>query len=417
MFAATDGRRRGFTLVELLVVIAIIGILIALLLPAVQAAREAARRSQCKNNLRQLGISLHNYHDALGSFPPGATFGQYFEPPALFPSPTTGGGGFYTNVYLALCPYFEQTSIQALYNSNLSWEDQNADLMATAISTLICPSNGNKDNPSSDLYIRRIQSEYPSLGGLFGLVDYIVSKGVNDAWCFFPGHVVSWQDAASLDTFGNSGWFYQERGMFDISLPRESTLVGASWVTKESMISDGLSHTFAIGEGAQGPGWFFCREHGCKFGDASVITWQGGKPVPPFQFWTMPVNLTTLNDATPESLFTTGIFGSTMDKLNTNPITHTVIDVTTGAGLFLAVCRPSQDWAGNMTGSPSPHRHRTSGFRSDHRGGGNFLFADASVHFVQEQVDLPIYRGMSTIQGSKEFAQNGATNETTSAVP
>lgn len=102
-------KNRGFTLIELLVVIAIIAILIALLLPAVQQAREAARRTQCKNNLKQLGLALHNYHDVYNAFSPGAVHSSV-------PRSGSGNTSFGPSFYCAVLPYVEASS---LYNQLL----------------------------------------------------------------------------------------------------------------------------------------------------------------------------------------------------------------------------------------------------------------------------------------------------------
>ena len=96
----SDRKQRGFTLIELLVVIAIIAVLIALLLPAVQQAREAARRAQCKNNLRQMGLALHNYESTYSMFPPGGN-STTFSPQAR------------------LLPYLEQSNLQGLIDFSL----------------------------------------------------------------------------------------------------------------------------------------------------------------------------------------------------------------------------------------------------------------------------------------------------------
>ncbi len=100
-------KRCGFTLVELLVVMAIIGVLVALLLPAVQAAREAARRMQCQNHLRQFGIALHNYHDVMGKFPPAAAWDGNTNLTAAVTC---------ISAFAILMPYYEQGSLQNLFD-------------------------------------------------------------------------------------------------------------------------------------------------------------------------------------------------------------------------------------------------------------------------------------------------------------
>jgi len=130
-------RRRAFTLVELLVVIAIIGILIALLLPAVQAAREAARRMSCSNNLKQIGLALHMYHDTNKCLPPGwIAFDPSTGKPHWFGEPGWGWAA-------RILPFMEQKAVyENLVHLDLPITDpKNAEARLTQISTFLCPSD------------------------------------------------------------------------------------------------------------------------------------------------------------------------------------------------------------------------------------------------------------------------------------
>ena len=139
--------RRAFTLIELLVVIAIIAVLIALLLPAVQAAREAARRIQCVNNMKQLGLAVHNYHDVNNGLPPGRIWSN-----SGFP--TIFAGQQNTTWFCLMLPMFEQGNLANAFNYSLGSEGPsstgdvggyiaNSTVAATKIAIFQCPSDRN----------------------------------------------------------------------------------------------------------------------------------------------------------------------------------------------------------------------------------------------------------------------------------
>ena len=147
-------RKRGFTLIELLVVIAIIAVLIALLLPAVQQAREAARRSQCKNNIKQMGLALHNYHDTVTYFPYGEMFGVGQAP---------GAAAMNQNGLVMLLPYIDQSPLYNTLNFSAPFGKYNSgsapvvtvgatNLVAKSVKipVFLCPSDSGAQFISDD---------------------------------------------------------------------------------------------------------------------------------------------------------------------------------------------------------------------------------------------------------------------------
>jgi prepilin-type N-terminal cleavage/methylation domain-containing protein len=168
-------RQVGFTLIELLVVIAIIGILVALLLPAVQQAREAARRAHCKNNLKQIGLALHNYLGAHSVFPPSY---------CVVPGVTTTVGGQWS-IPARILPYLEQSNLNSLIDWNLAYSTQ-LDVATTRVATYLCPSEVNdmmRINPTTGV-ARDYPSNYAVNFGTWFIYDPVSGEGGVGA--FYP---------------------------------------------------------------------------------------------------------------------------------------------------------------------------------------------------------------------------------------
>jgi prepilin-type N-terminal cleavage/methylation domain-containing protein/prepilin-type processing-associated H-X9-DG protein len=363
-----DGRR-GFTLIELLVVIAIIAVLIALLLPAVQSAREAARRAQCVNNLKQIGLGLHNYESSNNVFPPGGIADE------SSPGGIWGGAGS-NNVasWRALVlPQMEGGAIYNAINFSLSLNDSTSaagqwTALMTINNTWLCPSDDNLQGLSPGFrsasgawgnYPNGNSPRNPFTGAAETRVPYSNYAGsFGDNYCIGgltpPGG--PWETPITTTTLAPGqvriGWagFWGTNFSADLSSRGSGSLrgifsyriQGIGAVTIAS-ITDGTSNTLLVGETipAQDADSNFWNNNGCTFGTTVPINWQ------------------TLRVPT---------------------------DGSTPFG--------TSDFQNRFS-------YASKGAKSRHPGGANFLFCDGSVKFLKNSISLPTYCAVGSRNGGE----------------
>ncbi len=360
---------RAFTLIELLVVIAIIAVLIALLLPAVQSARESARRIQCTNNLKQLGLAFLNYESTNSVYPMGAMTGVTNAANSGWSTQLNNNGVSWVALTL---PYFEQTNIYNSINfavaitTSLAQPDF-ATAWYTKIAGLQCPTDGDQDGFRADgnsgaggLGQYPVTSApLPPNGGtrMVPVTNYIASFG--DNYCIgaltmnaifptetsfrtwpptpgqprigWPGYQGTFADInAFLPPVGAPGSL---RGMFDCT---------TNQIVRLSSVTDGTSNTISAGESLP-----------AQRADNNV--WQYSANA---DGTTVPINYPT-------------------------PVN---CDIAGGFG--------TSNWQSRCS-------YANTGFKSHHPGGANFVFVDGSVHFIKQSIAMPTYCALGSRNGAE----------------
>jgi prepilin-type N-terminal cleavage/methylation domain-containing protein/prepilin-type processing-associated H-X9-DG protein len=330
--------RRAFTLIELLVVIAIISVLIALLLPAVQSAREAARRAQCVNNLKQIGLALHNYEEGLGTFPPGYVSSVDFTVTDACNMDQENQHGVDLGTGWAwgsmILPYLEQQPLYNSINFNLSVAyHQNDTCSLTALTGYLCPSD-----PGPSIVPVFEDPPDPNNPGSYNgshIVDYL-SRG-NYVGMYGLGEVCSQSNALDAQDNNGKGPYGRHAGIFY----RNSS-------TKIAAITDGTSNTIIVGE----------RSH-----NLSYVTWVA-RSIDGWLGKTSPIE------------------GGT-DQFNPSP-----------EECWTQIMGPCGVEDGLRTiNNPEAH---VEDYWSRHPGGANMLFADGSVHFLKSSISPIPWRALAT---------------------
>jgi prepilin-type N-terminal cleavage/methylation domain-containing protein/prepilin-type processing-associated H-X9-DG protein len=337
--------RRGFTLIELLVVIAIIAVLIALLLPAVQAAREAARRIQCTNNLKQLGLAVHDYESTNGTLPPQQIVG-YRGTTIIFKSQW--------GVTSRLAPFMELGPLYNSLNFSLKTSDPgNSTVVSTSIKALICPSEIRPD-------------PYTSTSASGVTSTYAVS---NYGW-----NVGDWYVFGGASGIPNKGAF---------GVNRSRTFSG---------LSDGLSQTILSAEvKAYQPAY-----HDCP---GAVPANFANPAVAPD-----PATILSIVAASPSACGAPAVGhakwcnGNTFLDAFTTALTPNTKSFAGTPAVDVDLCSEDED-----DGGPT-YSAVTS--RSHHPGGVDALFGDGSVRFIKDSIQWSTWRALGTVAGGEVISSD-----------